>query len=220
MFLPFNLGKPGVAERILLKVKTVSQEIYSVALKTALTEIESICEGINWSFILMNNGILIATDERATDPTIEKVAGYFQLVVEKASAVGGLNDLLVDAEKGNVYVSCVNDMYLIAGLSSQADLPHFRNIAHVIIPTIIKVLDSITSPAMTRVPSKSVSFEQTTEDVEEKEEFEQPATPEPLETVETESPEKPDTPSQQHMVGIFGGYRKKLAKRLKLKKDD
>ena len=198
----------------------MSREIYGVALKSALAEIKSVCEGINWAFILMNNGIVIAADETATDPTMEKVAGYFQPLVEKALAVGGLNDLLVDAEKGKVYVSCVNGMYLIAGLNSQADLPHFRNITHVILPTIIKVLDSITSPAMTHIPSKSVSSKQTTENIEEKEEFEQPEKPEPLETVEAGSPEKPDTPSQQHIAGIFGGYSKKLAKRLKLKKGE
>ncbi len=147
----------------------MSQEIYGVALKSALAEIKSVCEGINWAFILMNNGVVIVADETATDPTIEKVAGYFQPLVEKALAVGGLNDLLVDSENGKVYVSCVNGMYLIAGLNSQANLPHFRDITHVILPTIIKVLDSITSPAMTRIPSKSVSSKPTTEEFEEKE---------------------------------------------------
>jgi len=38
----------------------------------------------------MNNGIVIAADEKATDPTIEKVAGSFQPLVEKALAVAFL----------------------------------------------------------------------------------------------------------------------------------
>jgi len=191
----------------------MSQEMYSVALKSTLKEIKNIYPDINWSFILMNNGIVIAGDEQTTEPTIDEAAGSFQTLAEKASTIGGLDNLLIDAEKGKVYVSCINDMYLIAGLNKRADLHYFRNITQVIFPTIIKVLDRLNLPSMTPTPPKPASFTphilskpissaQITDKTEETEaeEFEQPeqlGQPEQLRQPEQlGQPEQPEQPER------------------------
>jgi predicted regulator of Ras-like GTPase activity (Roadblock/LC7/MglB family) len=204
----------------------MSQEMYSVALKSALTEIKNICPDINWSFILMNDGLVIAGDGQAMEPAIEEFAGSFQTLAEKASAIGGLDNILIDAERGKVYVSCINDMYLIAGLKKHADLPYFRNITQVIFPTIIKVLDKLNSPSIAptlpkpapsapSILSKTISYAQTDEAEEIKpKKLEQTEQQEPLEIsepleaeAEEEEPQKkPSTlPSQQLIVDRFGG---------------
>jgi predicted regulator of Ras-like GTPase activity (Roadblock/LC7/MglB family) len=202
----------------------MNQEIYSVALKGALTEIKNVCPDIKWSFILMNNGVVIAGDEQATGPTLEKAAGAFQTLAEKSVAVGGLDNILIDAENGKVYVSCINSMYLVAGLNKHADLPYFRNITQVILPTILKVLDNIASPSITptplkqapytlHIPSKPVSSEQITKDseqitkeIEVKEEFEQPERSEPIEATDAETSKNLGTlPCKQLIVERFGG---------------
>jgi len=132
----------------------MNEEVYNVALKTALTEIKNICPDINGSFILMNNGTLIAGDGQAIDSSAERAVSSIQDLAEKAASVGGLDGLLIEGENGKVYVSRINDMYFIAALSKQTDLTYLRNVTGVILPTILKVLDNISPETAPPTPLK------------------------------------------------------------------
>jgi len=211
----------------------MSEEVYTVALKTALVEIKNICPDIDKAFILMDNGTIVAGDEQAVDPSVERAVNSLQSLVEKAAGVGGLNDLLIDGDKGRVYVSQVNGMYSVMALSKRADLPFLRTVTGIILPTILKVLSSISPETTLPTPLKSApivprtefrlapseplvkeeAVEKTMEKPEEAEEIE---APEPLEAHEAESEaeaepevESPepvtDLPSQQLIVDKFGG---------------
>jgi predicted regulator of Ras-like GTPase activity (Roadblock/LC7/MglB family) len=182
----------------------MNEEVYTVALKSALTEIKKVCPDINSAFILMNDGTIVAGDEQTADPSLEKAASSLQSLVEKAASVGGLDDLVIDGEKGKVYVSCVNGMYSVMALSKHADLSHLRTVTGVILPTILKVLDSITSDTTPPTPLKSAPLvphaqfrpapseipepllEEEEEKIEETVE-ESVETPEPLEATEEET---------------------------------
>jgi len=184
----------------------MNEEVYTVALKSALTEIKRVCPDIRSAFILMNDGTIVAGDEQTADPSLEKAASSLQSLVEKAASVGGLDNLVIDGEKGKVYVSCVNGMYSVMALSKHADLSHLRTVTGVILPTILKVLDSITSETTPPTPLKSAPFvppaqfrpapsEPLLEEEEEKiEETVEEAieTPEPLEVAEGETEVEPE----------------------------
>jgi len=179
----------------------MNEEVYTVALKSALTEIKKVCPDIKTSFILLKDGTIVAQDEEAIDPNVESAANSLQSLVEKAASVGGLDGVVMDGEKGKVYVFCVNGMYSIMALSKHVDLPYLRALTGVILPTIVKVLDSITSEATPPTPLKSIprgpqtqfrplSSETLLEEEEEKieetaEEVEE--APEPLEAPERET---------------------------------
>jgi len=209
----------------------MNEEIYAVALKTALIEIKNVCPDINSAFILMDNGTIVAGDEQAVDPSIERAVNSLQDLTEKAGSVGGLNDLLIDGDKGKVYVSQVNGMYSVMALSKRADLPFLRTVTGIILPTILKVLNGMSSETTLPVPLKSAPIvpqtqfrpapsepqmeEETVEDTfEAPEKAEEIETPKPLEAreaeteseTEVESPEPiTDLPSQQLIVDKFGG---------------
>jgi len=210
----------------------MNEEVYAAALKNALVEIKNVCPDISKAFILMDNGTIVAGDEQATDPNVMRAASSLQSLAEKAASVGGLNDLLIDGDKGKVYVSQVNGMYSVMALSKRADLTFLRTVTGIILPTILKVLNGIDSetalPAhlkpvpnipytpFRQAPSEPlVEEEKVEETVKETEEVE---TPEPLEVTEAETEteteeeaeaESPkpqiDLLSQQLIVDRFGG---------------
>jgi len=210
----------------------MNEEAYAVALKTALVEIKRVCPDINKAFILMDNGTIVAGDEQAVDPSVERAVNSLQTLAEKATSVGGLDDLLIDGDQGKVYVSQVNGMYSVMALSKRADLPFLRSVTGIILPTILKVLNGIGPENALPTPLKSTpivpytpfrpapseplveekAVEETMEEPKEAEEIAAP--PKPFEASETETEaetevESPkpitDLPSQQLIVDKFGG---------------
>ena len=130
----------------------MNEDIYNVAMRNALSGIKNSLPDLNWAFILANDGTVITGDEGLVDPNISKAASSFQSLAERAGTIGGLDSMLINGEKNKVYVSCVNDMYLVAGLAKNADLVYFRTITSAVLPTVLKVLDSVTS-SLTSTPA-------------------------------------------------------------------
>jgi len=148
----------------------LNEEIYNVALRNALSGIKNALPDMNWAFILANDGTVITGDEGLVDPNISKAASSFQSLAERAGTIGGLDSMLINGEKNKVYVSCVNDMYLVAGLAKNADLVYFRTITSAVLPTVLKVLDSVTSSLTSPTPFKPTPTIT----------FPEPETPEPV----------------------------------------
>jgi predicted regulator of Ras-like GTPase activity (Roadblock/LC7/MglB family) len=123
----------------------VNEEICNVALRNALIGIKDAMADLNWSFILMSDGTIVRGDDSPVDPAIAKAASSFQTLAEKATVIGDLDNMLLNGEKSKVYVSSVNDMYLVAGLTKNADLVYFRTITRAVLPTVLKVLESVTT---------------------------------------------------------------------------
>jgi hypothetical protein len=93
---------------------------------------------------------------------MSQAANCLQSLAQKANTIGGLDNVLINGEKNKIYVSSINDMYLVAGLAKNADLVYFRTITSAVLPTVLKVLDSVTSslshdPAPFK-PTSSLSF--------------------------------------------------------------
>jgi predicted regulator of Ras-like GTPase activity (Roadblock/LC7/MglB family) len=213
----------------------MNEELYATALKTALVEIKNVCPNIEKAFILMDNGTVVAGDGQSVDPSVTRAATSLQDLAEKAVSVGGLNDLVIDGDKGKVYVSQVNGMYSIMALSKSADLPFLRTVTGIVLPTVLKVLNSMDQETVGPAPLKSApivprtqfrpapsepqleqeEIDETLKEPEVVEEAEEVKSPEPLLASETETQEE-DTeiesheqvinlPSQQLIVDRFGG---------------
>jgi len=208
----------------------LNDEVFGIAIRNALVEIKNALPDIDWSFVLTSNGTVITSEENAVDPNMAKAANSFQSLAEKAAAIGGLDNMLITGEKGNVYVSSINDLYLVAGLTKDADLVYFRTITGAVLPTILKVLDSVTSASLTptpfkptptiqyptpkSVPARPIPSELSVKEEEEAvgEEYGKPEEPEEPETLEPDEQQavEPRTqlenvPSQQLIVDRFGG---------------
>jgi len=133
----------------------MNEEAYCIALKNTLTEIKSVCPEIKWSFIFTNNGPIYAGDDETNNPETEKAARSLQTLVQKASTVGGLDNLLIEGEEGNLYVSCIDDMYLVTATSKDADVAYLRKVTKVVFSTVLRLLDNIVAGPTPLKPAPS-----------------------------------------------------------------
>jgi predicted regulator of Ras-like GTPase activity (Roadblock/LC7/MglB family) len=185
----------------------MNEEVYAIALKSALTEIQNVCEGIEWSFIFTKDGTIISgNDDKTIGPEIAKAASSFQSLTEKAAAVGGLDQLLINGNKGKVHVSSIDDMYLVSGISKKADIAHMRSITSVVFPTIKHVLESINSSIgnVDPTPLKPLHKPIKKKEIEVEEDEEKLAEPEEVEKTKKVK-DLPSVPSQQLIVEKLGG---------------
>ncbi|MFB0514252.1 MAG: hypothetical protein ACETVQ_01600 [Candidatus Bathyarchaeia archaeon] len=187
----------------------MNEEVYAIALKSALTEIQNVCEGIKWSFIFTKDGTIISgNDDKTISPEITKAASSFQSLTEKAGAVGGLTQLLINGDKGMVHISSIDDNYLVSGTSKKADIAYMRSITSVVFPTILRVLENIGGSIgeVGPTPLKSLPsqpLEDEAAEVEEEEELAEPAEEEFKKAKKVKG--LPSVPSQQLIVDKLGG---------------
>jgi hypothetical protein len=110
---------------------------------------------------LTKEGTIVAGDAQADETTMEKAVHSFQGVLEKVDAVGGLDTYLIEGENGKVQLSRAGDMYLTTVTSKNADLAYLPSITRVIIPTILKLLESIVPTPSIGVGKTSILFHHT-----------------------------------------------------------
>ena len=122
----------------------MSKDVYAVALKGALNEIEKICPDVSCSFIFTRDGTIVAGDLEANEEKMKKTVRSFKGIAEKAEGIGGLQALLINGEKGNVHLSRIDDMYLTLITSKNADTTFIHSVTRVVFPTVLKLLESIT----------------------------------------------------------------------------
>lgn len=133
----------------------MSKEVYSTALKTTLTEVKKMCPDITSSFIFGRDGTMIAGDGEA-DELMEETVHSFQDLAKKSVVIGRLDALSVDGEKGKTHISRVNEMYLVVAASPHMDTTYLRAVTNVIVPTVLKVLESIAPTPLKSTPTQQL----------------------------------------------------------------
>jgi predicted regulator of Ras-like GTPase activity (Roadblock/LC7/MglB family) len=134
----------------------MNEDPYAVALKNALTEIKNICPDVSRSFIFNNDGAIVADSSETDQKTMEKMIHSFQSVAEKADTIGSLKALYVNGKKGKLILSNVNDLYLALVASENADTIFLHSVTRVIIPTVLKLLETITPTPLQIEPSRQL----------------------------------------------------------------
>ena len=131
----------------------MDKDPYAVALNNALTEIKKMCPDVSRSFIFKKDGMIVAGDPEIDEKTMEKMIQSFQKMAEKADTIGSLKTLYVNGKKGKVILSSVNDMYLALAASKNADTTYLHSVTRVIIPTVLKLLETTTTTTPTPLQS-------------------------------------------------------------------
>ncbi len=130
----------------------MNRDPYAIALNNALTEIKKAYPDINHSFLFTDNGSIITGDQKTDTKTINNMLESFQTLKEKAKVIGNLKSLHINGKNGKLTLSNINDMYLVLATSKNMDKTHIYSITHVIIPTILKTLETF-APTHPQVPS-------------------------------------------------------------------
>jgi len=175
--------------------------VYSFALKTTLDEIQKICPDIKNAFVLTKDRELLARDEDTAEKTITDAVDAFEEMLEKAKAIGGVEDVMIEGINGRLNVSRLGEVYLVTVTSKQADLEYVNTMTHVLVPTVLRVLEKFSpSPLNKNSPSPTVepqepaierNEEPETKNVEEPETDKHEEQSEPAEKSESILPETP-----------------------------
>ena len=183
----------------------MTEDVYAFALKTTLNEIQNVCPDITNTFMFKENGEIIAGDEDTPEKTMVRVVDSFDGILEKAEAIGGIEGITLEASKGRVYVSKVNDTYLVTVTSKKADIQYVNTVTRVLVPTVLKLLEKISpTPLKNTLQLPEAKLEEP-EPIEETEELTEEPITEKLEEETIEPEIQPETPMNQLIVENLGG---------------
>lgn len=124
----------------------MNRDSYAIALKSAMTEIQKAYPDITHSFIFPKTGNIITGEQETDQQTLNSVIDSFENIKEKAKAIGDIKRFHITGKKGNLICSKINQMYLVLATAKNADKAHVYAVTQVIIPTILKTMETIEFP--------------------------------------------------------------------------
>jgi len=134
----------------------MNRDPYAIALNSAMTEIKKAYPDIKNSFIFTKNGTIITGDQETDEKTMNNLRETFENLKEKAKAIGNLKSFHITAKNGKLTLSNIKDMHLLLATSKNADKTHIYSITHVIIPTILKTLETFAPTHLQSPPTKKL----------------------------------------------------------------
>jgi predicted regulator of Ras-like GTPase activity (Roadblock/LC7/MglB family) len=148
-----------------MRSENMENDVYSFALRNTLNEITNACPDIQSIFLFKQDGDIISGEEKAQEEAAVHTVDALDDVLEKAEALGGVQNIVLTGTKGTVNVSRMNDFYLVTVVPEKADLEYVNTLTNVLVPTVLKLLEKI-SPTLNRdSPSEPESEEPTVKPV-------------------------------------------------------
>jgi hypothetical protein len=204
----------------------MSNEVYALALKSTLQEIQNACPDVTSNFIF-KDGEILAKTKNTQEENATQTINAFNDITEHADVIGGLEAVTIQGAEGKVNIASMKDFYLTTVSSKEADEKYVNTLTRVLIPIVIKLVDQIqtastenetitnTDEAPTTVASEPVEEEVTEEIADESAdeytyeaedtENEQPEEPEPVELEAYDDALLPEPPVTQLIVENLGG---------------
>jgi len=137
-------------------VKKMNRDPYAGALNNALTEIKKAYPDIKHSFLFTENGVIVTGDAETKEETMKEIIESFETLRDKAKIIGNLQGFQINGKNGKLILSNIKDMYLVLNTSKKADKTHIYAITHVIVPTVLKTLESIAPTPLHFTPPKEL----------------------------------------------------------------
>jgi hypothetical protein len=181
----------------------MNSEVYALALKSTLKEIQHACPVVASNLLFKDNKIS-ARGENTTEEQAAKTVKAFKDMDEKSAPIGKIENIIIHSAKGKVSIDTVNDWYSTVVLSKRADEKYVNTLTRTLIPIVINLVEEI-QPAPTDtepVPVEEVEPEEDLESETTFEEAQQSKENENDDSYEEEPPEEattayPDEPEQK-----------------------
>jgi predicted regulator of Ras-like GTPase activity (Roadblock/LC7/MglB family) len=113
------------------------------ALKTTLNEIKTACPQVSTAFIFGKDKNLIAQDESTDENTIANAIEAFNTLNQKAHKTGGIESVTFRGTKKQTTITQVNNFYFATVASKEADEKTLKIITNVLVPTILKTIETL-----------------------------------------------------------------------------
>jgi hypothetical protein len=187
-------------------------EAYKEALQTIIGEFKNITLEITSAFIFNKNGEIIAVSDATEDQTKNLVAN-FGSISQHAESIGNVENFTIQGANRQLNITSINNLYLASVSSMAADQKIVRALTHVVVPTIVKLVDQIAPEVWENQPPVSPQITPTEDnDTEEAAALPVEET-EPAPKLEPEAPLSfssepflPQPPVNQFMVEKIGGF--------------
>ena len=134
----------------------MNREPYAISLQCALTEIKKAYPGIHHSFLFTETGSVITADSETDEKTVQNVLESFEDLKEKAKTLGKVKGFSVAGKDGKLFLSGVDNMYLVLVTSKQVEEPQVHSITKVILPTILKTVETLSTSHVQPSPEKKL----------------------------------------------------------------
>jgi hypothetical protein len=128
----------------------------AIALNHAMAEINKAYPDIKNSFIFTKNGTALTGDQTADQKTVNNIQNSFENLKEKAEAIGKLESFTITTTKGKLTLSTIQDTQLLLATNKNADKTHIHSITHIIIPTILKTMQTLNPTQPQIAPPKEL----------------------------------------------------------------
>lgn len=185
---------------------------YHEALQTIIGQFKNITPEITSTFIFNKNNEIIATSNATEDQT-KIIITNFSSINQQAESIGGVKNFTIQGANSQLNITSMNNLYLATVSSRAADKKTVKALTHVLVPTVVKLVDQLASEdsenqplesSQTTQPQDSDTEEAATLPVEETEPILKPEPEEPL----TFTPEMllPQAPVNQFMVEKLQGF--------------
>jgi hypothetical protein len=120
----------------------MSNEVYAFALKSALDEIQNSCPDVTSTFVF-KDGKLSAKNENTAEENATQTIIAFDKITEKADAIGDIEAITIQTDKGKISVSATNAFYLTTVSSKGADEKYVNTLTRILIPIVIKLAEKV-----------------------------------------------------------------------------
>jgi hypothetical protein len=121
----------------------MSTEACTIALKNTLNEIRNVCPDISHSFVFRENGEILAEDDNTSEVSVNSAQETFRALVERATAVGGIESATFRSKDYKVNIMRFDDLYVTTISSNGTDEKTISSLTRVMIPTTLKIVQNI-----------------------------------------------------------------------------
>lgn len=134
----------------------MDEDHYASALYNALNEIKKAYSGIKHSFIFSENGAIVAGDQETKDENMKFIMDSFNTLRDKSKVIGNIQGFQIYGKHSKLILSNIKDKYLVLEASEKINKTHIYTITHMVIPTILKTLETMDPIVLLHQPSKKL----------------------------------------------------------------
>jgi len=180
--------------------------VQSEVLQTVVDEFANLSSETTNVFIFNANGETMASDRVTTEDQTKAVFASFADLSHQLDIIGGVESLSIQGATSQIHIATVENLYLAMISSREADAKIIDSLAHVLVPTIVKLLNQQPTKEEMEIPQElEITEEEPIEEsvLPEIEPDEESALPE-VETVEESVlPEEEPAEEEQEMNNNF-----------------
>jgi hypothetical protein len=114
-----------------------------------IDEMQKVTPEITSVFVFKNDRKIVAKDKTTTEQAAQQLIDTFSSIEEKAQTIGGLESITMFGNYGEISLTDINDYHMATVCSKKADKKTTDLVINVLAPSIIRLVDQITTPLPT-----------------------------------------------------------------------